>query len=110
LVSNLGFLVCCVEEHVFAVTFHFHYSLSLLEERHYESLIQSGLSISDLLALTYADIKYEFEHRIAPLCFDLARIKTDVSFMTFVGDWGVSLLRQHLAGKELKLQDPIFTT
>jgi len=72
------------------------------------NIFQSGLSISDILTLNYEDIKYEYEHDIVPLCFDLARIKTDVPFMSFTGKWGVSLLRQHLPGK-LRLQSPLFT-
>ena len=72
------------------------------------SMFQSGLSISDILALTYGDIQHEFESGVTPLCLDLARIKTDVPFMTFIGEWGISLLKQHLAGNDLKPQDPIF--
>ncbi|MEM3736685.1 MAG: hypothetical protein QXJ75_01140 [Candidatus Bathyarchaeia archaeon] len=49
------------------------------------SLLQSGLSLSDLLALTYRDIKGEFEKGITPLCLDLARRKTGVQFITFLG-------------------------
>jgi len=71
-------------------------------------LFQSGISISDLLALTYGDIKYEFEHGITPLCFDLARIKTDVPYMTFIGRWGVNTLKEYLKDRELDLSDPIF--
>jgi integrase/recombinase XerD len=70
-------------------------------------MFQSGLSISDVLALTYEDIKYEYEHGIVPLCLDLTRIKTDVPFMSFIGKWGVSLLRQCLPAK-LRLQSPLF--
>jgi len=73
------------------------------------STFQAGLGISDLLALSYWDIKYEYENGIVPLCFDLARIKTDVPFMTFIGEWGVHILRQHLKGKRLTLNTPIYT-
>jgi len=87
--------------------------VGMMENPEYESIavtiFQSGLSISDVLALNYEDIKYEFEHGITPLCFDLARIKTDVPFMSFIGNWGVSLLRQHLTGRKLRLQSPLFT-
>jgi len=74
------------------------------------TLFQSGLSISDALSLTYEDIKYEYEHNTVPLCLDLARIKTDVPFMTFLGEWGVSLLREHLRGRRLRLESPLYTT
>lgn len=72
-------------------------------------IFQAGLSISDILALIYNDIKREFEAGVVPLCFDLARIKTDTPFMTFIGSWGVSLLRSHLKGKRLRLEDPLYT-
>jgi len=73
------------------------------------TLFQSGLSVSDALALTYGDIKYEYERGVVPLCFDLARIKTDVPFMTFIGEWGVSLLREHLRGRRLRLGSRLYT-
>lgn len=73
------------------------------------TIFQSGLSVSDILALIWGDIKYEYKRGIVPLCFDLARIKTDVPFMTFVGAWGESLLRSHLKGKRLRLEDPLYT-
>lgn len=71
-------------------------------------LFQSGISISDLLALTYGDIKYEFERGIVPLCFDLVRIKTDVPYMTFIGKWGFKTLSEYLKDKRLTLNSPIF--
>lgn len=73
------------------------------------TLFQSGLSVSDALSLTYEDVKYEYEHGVVPLCFDLARIKTDVPFMTFIGEWGVSLLRKHLEGRRLRLESRLYT-
>jgi len=72
------------------------------------SIVQSGLSLSDLLGLTYSDIKTEFEKDVTPLCLDLTRKKTGVSFMTFLGEWAVKLLRQHLADKKLHPNDPIY--
>jgi len=71
-------------------------------------IFQSGLSVSDILALTWSDIKYEYERGVVPLCFDLARIKTDVPFMTFIGRWGVSELKKQLRGRRLGLEDPLF--
>jgi hypothetical protein len=49
------------------------------------SIVQSGLSVSDLLALTYGDIKEEFEKGTTPICLSLTRKKTGVSFITFFG-------------------------
>ena len=72
-------------------------------------IFSSGLSISDILALIYNDIKREFEAGVVPLCVDLSRIKTDTPFMTFIGSWGVSLLRSHLEGKRLRREDPVYT-
>jgi len=65
------------------------------------SIVQSGLSISDLLALTYKDIKEEFEKGITPLCLHLTRKKTGISFITFLGSWSVKLLREYLADRRL---------
>jgi len=72
-------------------------------------LFQSGLSVSDLLNLTYGDIKREFEAGIEPICFDLARVKTDVPYMTFGGSWSCLLLRNYLHKRgRLRLEDPLF--
>jgi len=72
------------------------------------SIVQSGLSISDLLALTYGDIKEEYEAGIIPLCLDLIRIKTDTPYLTFIGEWGVTMLGQHLADKKLQPHEHLF--
>ena len=72
-------------------------------------IVQSGLSISDLLSLKYSDIQDEFERGITPLCLDLARKKTNIPFLTFLGGWALSLLKQHLEGRELEEDTPIFT-
>ena len=68
------------------------------------TVFQSGLSLSDLLALTYGDIKAEYEAGIVPLCLDLSRIKTDVPFMSFIGGWGIRTLKEHLSGVALALK------
>ncbi|MGQ9641981.1 MAG: hypothetical protein ACUVUF_07665, partial [Candidatus Bathycorpusculaceae bacterium] len=47
------------------------------------SIIQSGLSISDLLALTYKDVKEELEKGVTPICLNLTRKKTGIVFITF---------------------------
>jgi len=72
------------------------------------AIFQSGLSIGDVLAQTYGDIKYEFEQGIVPLCFDLARIKTDVPYMSFIGKWGVSTLKENLEGRTLQLDSQLY--
>jgi integrase len=72
------------------------------------SLFQSGLSVSDLLMLTYGDVKAEFEQNLCPLCLDLTRGKTDVPFVTFLGSWACGLLRQYLSGKQLEPGDRIY--
>ena len=40
------------------------------------SIVQSGLSVPDLLALKYGDIKEEFEKGTTPVCLSLTRKKT----------------------------------
>jgi len=72
------------------------------------AIFQSGLGIGDVLAQTYGDIKYEFEEGIVPLCFDLARIKTDVPYMSFISKWGVDTLRENLKGRTLHLDSPLY--
>jgi len=71
-------------------------------------ILQSGLGLGDVLALCYGDIRQELEAEVTPLCLDLTRIKTDVPFMTFVGKWGVWLLKQHLEGAVLSDKDKLF--
>jgi integrase len=71
-------------------------------------VFQSGLGISDILALNHGDIKYEYEHDVLPLCFDLYRIKTKVPHLTFIGRWGVHLLKGQLKGRRLDLETPLY--
>ena len=73
------------------------------------AIVQSGLSISDLLGLKYGDIREEFEKGVAPLCLDLSRKKTNVPFLTFIGNWALGLLRQHLNDRHIQDNTPIFT-
>ena len=72
------------------------------------SILQSGLSISDLLALTYSDIKEEFEKGVTPLCLDLTRRKTGVPFITFLGNWSVKLLKEYLANRKMEDETPVY--
>jgi integrase len=71
-------------------------------------IVQSGLSISDLLGLRYGDIKEEFERGVVPLCLDLSRKKTNIPFLTFVGSWALGLLKEHLADRDMQDDTPIF--
>jgi len=56
------------------------------------------------------DIRSEYNKKVSPLRFEVTHQKTDVPFMTFIGDWGLSKLRVHLskAGKKQD-SDPIYT-
>jgi len=72
------------------------------------SIVQSGLSLSDLLALTYDDIKGKFERGVTPICLNLIRRKTGIAFITFLGSWSVKLLRECLADKKLENETPIY--
>jgi len=60
------------------------------------SIVQSGLSISDLLALKYRDIKEGLENSTTPICLSLTRKKTFISLITFLGSWFVKLLKHYL--------------
>ncbi|MCL6578679.1 MAG: site-specific integrase [Candidatus Bathyarchaeota archaeon] len=72
------------------------------------SMVQSGLSISDLLDLAYRDIKEEIEKGITPICLSLTRKKTGIVFKTFLGYWSVKLLKDYLADQKLNDDAPIY--
>ena len=72
------------------------------------SIVQSGLSVSDLLALRYGDVKEEFEKGTTPICLSLTRKKTGVSFITFLGSWSVKSLRDYLVNCRLEDGEPIY--
>jgi len=42
--------------------------------------IRSGISIGDILHLTWGDIRREYNKKVSPLCFEITRQKTDVPF------------------------------
>jgi integrase len=88
------------------------YFIALMDKPLYRSIVasilQSGLSLSDLLALKYGDIKEEFERGITPICLSLTRKKTGIAFTTFLGDWAVKLLRDYLADRKLEDETPIY--
>jgi integrase len=65
------------------------------------SIVQSGLSVSDILALRYGDVKEEFE-KGTPICLSLTRKKTGVSFITFLGSWSVKMLKDYLVNRKLE--------
>ncbi|MBA7638667.1 hypothetical protein ES703_46323 [subsurface metagenome] len=70
---------------------------------------QSGLGLAEVLNITWGDIKREYQEGVVPLCFDFSREKTDVPFMTFIGSFGFSYLKEYLAGRErMKDADPIY--
>jgi integrase len=72
------------------------------------SIVQSGLSVSDILALRYGDVKEEFEKGTTPICLNLTRKKTGISFITFLGSWSVKLLKDYLAREKLDNETPIY--
>ena len=69
------------------------------------TVFQCGAGIGDIMAITYGDIRREFESRVSPLCLEITRKKTDVPFMTFIGSWGLRILRKHLKNNGRDLQD-----
>jgi len=74
------------------------------------TMLQSGLSLGDVLSITWGDIKREYLRGVVPLCLDFSRKKTDVPFMTFIGQFAVNLLREHLGSKpKMRDSDPIYT-
>jgi integrase len=87
--------------------------VSLMDNIQYKCIaaciVQSGLSISDLLGLKYGDIREELEKGVVPLCLDLSRKKTNIPFLTFVGSWALGLLKQQLMDRPLNDGTPMFT-
>jgi integrase len=81
---------------------------ALMDKPLYKCLVavffQSGLGISDALALAYEDVKTEYEMGTVPLCLDLVRIKTATPHITFLGKLGTRLLHDYL--KTRSLLDP----
>jgi integrase len=71
------------------------------------SIVQSGLSVSDILALRYGDVKEKFE-KGTPICLNLTRKKTGVSFITFLGSWSVKMLKDYLVNRKLEDEQPIY--
>ena len=73
-------------------------------------IFQSGLSISDALALDYGDVRRELEAEKMPLMIHLNRIKTGVEYRTFIGADAIKLLREYLKPRmPLRSEDPLFT-
>ncbi|MEM2352382.1 MAG: hypothetical protein QXT26_08260 [Thermoproteota archaeon] len=72
------------------------------------SIVQSGLSLSDLLAIKYGEIREEFEKGITPICLNLIRKKTGIAFLTFLGNWAVKLLKDYLSARKLDDEAPIY--
>lgn len=71
---------------------------------------QSGLAISDILALNYRDIQHEFERGIIPLSIQGFRQKTGTLIRTFIGRDAVHYLRLYLQNRaDIKPDEPIFT-
>jgi integrase len=73
---------------------------ALMDKPLYKCLVavffQSGLGVSDVLALTCEDVKTEYEVGTVPLCLGLVRIKTATPHVTFLGKLGVELLHNYL--------------
>lgn len=89
--------------------------VSLMDDIMYRTIavlaFQSGLSLGDLLSLTYGDIKTEFESHVCPLCLNFkqeGREKTEVSFLTYAGRWTVDLLTEYLKDKNLEAAARLF--
>jgi len=71
---------------------------------------QSGLSIGDVLALNYGDIRREFEAGTIPLAIEKYREKTNVPIRTFIGRDAVTYLRLYLQSRpDIRPDEPIFT-
>lgn len=86
---------------------------ALMDQPIYKALVavffQSGISISDVCAFTYGDIKTEYEAGRVPLCLDLIRIRADAPHLTFIGQTGGALLKEYLTTRgPLEVGAPLF--
>lgn len=75
-------------------------------------MFQSGLSVSDCLSLTYGDVEKELG-KVEPLLLDFrlaGRSKTGVKFVTFCGQWTISILQEYLKGRSLSSETKLFDT
>jgi integrase len=71
---------------------------------------QSGLAISDILALNYRDIQHEFEQNVLPLSIQGYRKKTGTIIRTFIGRDAIHYLRLYLQSRpDIDPREPIFT-
>ncbi len=71
---------------------------------------QSGLSVSDIVALNYGDIKREFEENKLPLIIHTYRKKTGNEIKTFLGRDAVHYLQLYLNSRpNIQPRDPLFT-
>ena len=59
-------------------------------------MVQSSMDISTALSLNYGDIKHEFEAEKCPMKIQTTRVKTGISFTTFVGADTLSALRVYM--------------
>jgi integrase len=57
------------------------------------AFFQSGSDVSTLRDVTYGDIQEEYEAGIFPLCLDMARHKTHIVHLTFLGEWATKHLK-----------------
>lgn len=71
-------------------------------------LAQTGLGVEDFQAITYGQIKDEFEQDVEPLHIHLVREKTKTEHDTFLGKDGLLYLKLYLAQTEPKKNDLIF--
>jgi len=72
--------------------------------------VQSGLSIGDILALNYGDIRREYENGTIPLAIENYRMKTNVPIRTFIGHDAVTYLQLYLQSRQnLRNDSPLFT-
>jgi integrase len=72
-------------------------------------IFQSGLGIEEVLSLKYRDIQVEYEKGIRPICLELKRRKTKVTFHTFLGSVAVDQLTEYFKSVGTPSPDqPIF--
>ena len=73
-------------------------------------LFQSGLAISDLLALNVAHVRKQLEKNDLPIMIDIIRKKTNINFKTFFGADSAKYLKMYLKTRpQVRDSYPLFT-
>jgi len=70
--------------------------------------INSTMVYVNLEQAVFANTNDEFHVGTTPICLNLTRKKTGISFITFFGSWAVKMLKEYLVNRKLEDEEPIY--